>query len=334
METINIAFASDNHYAQHMAVSIASLVKNASGHYRLCIYILHENLLESHIENLKVLVGLRRNTEMYFLKLSMDDFRDFPLHTGAHSIATYFRLKLPSLLPDVDRIAYLDSDIVVCRDIQEIWQEFTIAPHMIWAVEEPTPLYSHRLASLGMSGDSPYFNGGILLLNLEKMRQTNFEGKARDYIEKYYDAIYYQDQDVLNALSEGDWKPMPLCWNSFFFVMEGIYRGKYSQYSNDDIENAKMHPAIIHYNQHPKPWAAGCIDPRRKQYFKYLENTPYQGFKVDQSKSYLPILKQRCRYMIMQMNVNFPNLYRVLRFFKRALVKVYGFRTHGFRTHG
>lgn len=324
MKTINVAFASDNNYAQHMAVSVASLMRNATSDCFLHIYILFEDLTDTHKNNLKKLSEIRKSTQIDFIKLSLDDFKDYPLHTQWHSIATYFRLKLPSLLPDITHIMYLDSDIIVCDDISDVWDSFVSQSAMIGAVEEPRPLYAHRLQSLGMKSESPYFNGGVLLLNLYKMRQKNFEEEARSYIEKYNQSIQFQDQDVLNALSEDDWKPLPLRWNSFFFVLEGIYRGKYKSYSNADIQIAKSLPAIIHYNQHPKPWAEGCIDPRRYAYFEYLEYTPYKGFKVNQSKSYVPILKEYFRRLILQINVYLPSLYRALRFTKRALVKLYG----------
>ncbi len=324
MQTIQVAFASDNNYAQHMAVSIVSLLKNVDDSIAVHIYILYEDLEKRHIDNLKKLIGLHENTEIEFVKLSLDDFSGYPLHTEWHSIATYFRLKLPSLLPHIDRIAYLDSDIIVCGDISNVWKSFMADNVMLQAVEEPTPLYAHRLESLGMKVGSPYFNGGVLFLNLKKMREKCFEDNAVSYIQQYNRYIQFQDQDVLNALCEGDWKPLPLNWNSFFFVLEGIYKDKYRLYKRQDVLNAKSKPAIIHFNQHPKPWAEGCIDPRRMEYFKYLEYTPYKGFTVNQAKSICPVLKAYFSKIILQINIYCPSLYVLLRSFKRRIVKAHG----------
>lgn len=317
---ISIAFASDNNYAQHMAVSIASLLKNASAGFPIDIYILHENLSVGHIDKIFHLRTLRPETQIHFLQISLDDFKDFPLHTGLHSIATYFRLKLPSLLPEVDRILYLDSDIVVCGDIADMWRSYPCKDKLLGAVEEPKSLNAKRLTVLGMKEDSPYFNGGILDMNLKKMRDTQFEAKSISYISRYKDVIRYQDQDVLNALAEGDWRALPLRFNSFFFVLEGIYKNDFRIYTAADIQQARQNPFIIHFNQHPKPWGEGCIDPRRKDYFKYIDLTPYKGFRVDQSKSWQPILKEKLRNSVFYLNTHAPFLYRVLRSIKRKVV--------------
>ena len=317
---ISIAFASDNNYAQHMAVSIASLLKNALEGFPIDIYILHENLSEAHIEKLSQLNALRPETRIYFLRISLDDFKGFPLHTGLHSIATYFRLKLPSLLPKVERILYLDSDIVVCGNISDIWLNYSCGSKLLGAIEEPKSLNAKRLGALGMNEDSPYFNGGILDMNLQKMRDTQFESRSIDYISRYKDVIRYQDQDVLNALAEGDWRALPLRFNSFFFVLEGIYKNDFRIYTAADIQQARQNPFIIHFNQRPKPWCEGCIDPRRREYFKYIDFTPYKGFRVNQSKSWFPILKEKLQRGVFYLNTHAPVLYRVLRSIKRMMV--------------
>lgn len=321
---ISIAFASDDHYAQHMAVSIASLLRNASPRGAIDIYILHENLSSGHIEKISQLQALRPETQIEFLKIRAEDFKGFPLHTGVHSMATYFRLKLPSLLPEVEQILYLDSDIVVCGDIADMWTDFPCNDKLLGAIEEPKSLNAHRLTVLGMKNDSPYFNGGILYLNLKKMRDERFEDKSISYISRYKDVILYQDQDVLNALAEGDWRVLPLRYNSFFFVLEGIYKNDFRIYTAADIAEARKKPFIIHYNQHPKPWTVGCIDPRRGEYFKYLEYTPYKGFKVNQLKSVAPLLKLCLRRVVNQMRISCPPLYRLLRSIKRGVVGSHG----------
>lgn len=318
MEAVSVAFASDDNYAQHMAVSIASLLVNASTEICIEIFVLFEKLHHDHLNNLKSLERLHPASKVTFLNLSTLDFKEYPLHTGLHSIATYFRLKLPSLLTDLDRILYLDSDIVVKGDILDLWNLFD-DKFLVLAVEEPKSLNFSRLSKLGMKTDSPYFNGGILYLNLRKMRELDFEKKAQDCIYSNRENLKYQDQDILNVISEGDWKALPLRYNSFFFVYEGIYRRDYRIYSENDIREAKTNPFIIHFNQHPKPWNDACIDPRRKEYLKYIKFTGYAGYKVNQKKSFLPILKKKYKTLLLTLNIKAPLIYKVLRFVKRRI---------------
>lgn len=319
-ETVYVAFASDDNYAQHLAVSIASLLKNASAGYPISISILSEGLAETHREKLLSLATLRAQTDISFITLSLDDFKNFPLHTGLHSIATYFRLKLPSLLPTVDKILYLDSDIAVCGDIREFWQQ-PIDNLLLRAIEEPRVLNAKRLAALGMKDDSPYFNGGILYMNLALMRETGFEAQVAAYIARYQSVILYQDQDVLNALCEGRWSPLPLCYNSFYFVLERIYHHDFLCYGADDIARARKAPFIIHFNQHPKPWSEGCIDPRRSVYFRYLAETPYRDFHVAQQGLLLPNLKRAWRNSLRLLADSAPGLYLAIRSVKRFLFR-------------
>ena len=315
---MHVAFASDNNYAQHLAVSIASMLSNAKTPGPLCISVLHDGLTQAHQEKISQLIALRSNTTLRFMIVQADDFRDFPLHTKLHSIATYYRLKLPDLLPNAAKVIYLDSDIVVKGDIADLWAE-DLGELLLKAVEEPHSLNRARQNSFGMQEDSPYFNGGVLLLNLARMREQDFNKKAANLIAQYAPVLRYQDQDVLNALAEGNWALLPLSYNGFFYIFIGIYNADFQHYSIDDIHKAREQPFIIHFNQHPKPWAEGCIDPRRTEYFRYIELTPYRGFRVSPLKSLWPASVEKFRAMVLSMSQKTPRLYLVMRTIKRGI---------------
>jgi len=317
-EIMQVAFASDNNYAQHMAVSIASLLVNAVQPGLLCINILHDGLAEEHCNKITPLAALRPDTTIRFIRVSAHDLREYPLHTKLHPVAAYYRLKLPELLPEVTKVLYLDSDIIVKGDIADLWVD-DLGSLMLKAVEEPRSLNAERLTSFGMKAESPYFNSGVLSLNLALMRAEDFNTRAAQLVGKYAPALRYQDQDVLNALAEGRWAPLPLPYNSFFYVFIGIYQRDFMLYKEADIEQARRTPYIIHYNQHPKPWAEGCIDPRRGEYFHYIDMTPYKGFRVNSFKSLWPAMLERCRAAAVALSVGSPRLYLVLRSLKRGI---------------
>lgn len=315
---IQIAFAADDNYAQHLAVSIASLLVNAKTPGPLCISILHDRMDKDHRGKITRLAALRPQSEIRFISVQATDFSDFPLHTKLHSIATYYRLKLPELLPDADKVLYLDSDIAVMGDISHFWND-DLGSLLLKAVEEPHSINTARQPRFGMKAESPYFNAGVLSLNLALMREQGFSHKAAAVVNQHADALLYQDQDVLNLLAEGCWAPLPLPYNSFFYIFIGIYARDFHYYGAEDIKAARQAPFIIHFNQHPKPWAEGCIDPRRAEYFRYIEMTPYRGFKVNPIKSLWPALVEKYKAATVSLSIKSPQLYLVLRSLKRGL---------------
>ena len=312
---INVAFSSDDNYAQHMAVSIVSMLKNASTNSEINIFILYNSLTQKNLEKIKKIGRAHPACKIDFFKLNDEDFKDYPLQTGLHSIATYFRLKLPSMLPLVDKILYLDSDIIVRGDITNMW-DFDLEDHLLAGIEEPRMLNRHRLADLGMKDSSPYINGGILFLNLEKMRSSDFEKKCQDFVERKGNILLYQDQDLLNVMAEFDLGILPLRFNSFYYVLEERFYD-FISYSQQDIKIAKENPFIIHYNQHPKPWSQECFDPRAYYYFKYLIYTPYQYFYFTYTKNWVRYTLRKSLYnFLIVAQSKFPSTYKMIKNFK------------------
>ena len=315
---INVAFSSDNNYAQHMAVSIASLLQSYVSERGLNIYILCKDIDDTHIINLKTIVAQHSMAELFFHSINDDEFTNFPLPNNYHPVEMYFRLKIAEIFPSLDRMLYLDSDIIVQSDISEIYFTEKIQNKMVMAVEEPTILNQKRLQSLGMADDVPYFNSGILLMNLSNMRKKGFKNKYINFINEYKKHILYGDQDVLNAVCKGDWEALPLSWNAYYFIYQRVYDGTYYNYKKEDIHAAKTQPKIIHFNQHPKPWSTKCIDPRRALYFKYLKHTPYKNFKVPQSFVFYPILKRNLNNFCHYLRESHPSIFYFLRSIKRS----------------
>ncbi len=316
---IDVAFSSDNNYAQHMGVSIESLLQSYVSKHDLNIHILYKHLDDVHISNLQTLVKRHGKSKLFFHCIEGEEFKDFPLPNKYHPIEMYFRLKIAEIFPSLDRMLYLDSDIIVQSDISEIYFTEKIQDKMVMAVEEPSILNKRRLQSLGMASDMPYFNSGILLMNLRNMRKKGFKNKYINFINEYKNQILYGDQDVLNAVCEDDWEALPLAWNAYYFIYQRIYDETYYHYKKGDIYAAKRDPKIIHFNQHPKPWSAKCIDPRRALYFKYLKYTPYKEFKVQRRFVLNSILKRHLNNFLLYLQETYPIIFYFIRSIKRSL---------------
>lgn len=174
------------------------------------------------------------------------------------SAGTYLRLALPALLPEVDRILYLDADVLVRESLLPLWETplegkvlaavkgaVNLAEKWEWNSKRP---YWHLLAE--MRGG--YINAGVTLLNLEEARKR---GLGTRWNELAAQKFYYQDQDILNITCRGAVAYLPPKYNRFAylsakdfgqFVAEGIY-------AEAESRQAQEHPAILHYAG-DKPW--------------------------------------------------------------------------------
>ena len=276
-DTIHIAFAINDQFAIHLGAAIASLLTNAKSKNRINIYVLQQNLNHSNRSNITQLERLRTNTHIDLLEVDSSKFALLPLTSKAQTIETYFRLALPNILPEIDKLIYLDADVVVMGDIKELWNQ-EMKDNILLAVEDPKYTSKNRHESLGMKKNSPYFNGGVLMMDLKKMRAFGLEQKVPNYVRKKFKILKYQDQDILNALFENYWRALPLSFNAYKHLCFKHGEDEFFTYTQKDILLAKNNPYIIHFNGTIKPSSYNCTDTRRKHYLKYLKKT---NFEVD-----------------------------------------------------
>lgn len=122
MEKINICLACDDNYSQYAGVLIASILTNAQEDDDLAIYILDDGISETHKNEILSLKSIK-DCEINFICVNKDMFSEYKdVGTiGYISFATFYRLKLPSMLPNIKRIIYLDCDMVVCSSLKELY---------------------------------------------------------------------------------------------------------------------------------------------------------------------------------------------------------------------
>lgn len=277
-----IVLACDNNFAPYCATTIASIATNNSG---VVFYLLTDNLNNSNaqlLESMTEQMGSRLNI-VYVDKTMFADF-PMPKQSGlSHiSLATYFRLFTPILLPkEIDKIIYLDCDIIVRHNIQELYNT-NINDFYIGAVYHNDELSVNNGAfkRLNIPPSQGYFNAGVLLINLKKWREDHIYDKCIEFLKKNRDNIVNHDQDVLNAVCGSKTKLLSYKWNTMNpFFME---HSKFSKdrimvnYQKEDKSNI-TDPTIIHFAFRPKPWERICVHPFAYEFKKYLSLTPYKG---------------------------------------------------------
>lgn len=271
---INICFASDNNYIQHCAAAISSILVNNKSQRKYSFHILDGGITPKNKEKLLSLKNLC-DFDMQFYDMSKIDCSELPLNREYISIVTYYRLFLLDILPqNLDKIIYLDCDLVVEKDLAELWEE-DIENYIAGVVEDEGSITQSERLKLPMENN--YFNAGVIVFNLKKLREFGYKEKCFEYYRKNKDIIILQDQDILNGVFNGLCKYLPLKWN----VNGRMFRENELEhhYTLNDENQAKGDIGILHFTDRPKPWNGTCRHPGRNEYFKYLKLTPWKNYR-------------------------------------------------------
>lgn len=188
---------------------------------------------------------------------------------------TFQRLLLPDLLPDVERLLYLDVDLVVCRDVGELFDTdldgkplgACVDLPMRWRMERgrrpPASVFAGTVADylddilkLPPAARPNYFNAGVILFDLKRMRELDLKQRAFEFWSREKHHLWNFDQCVLNALFGADYKIFDPKWNAMTpvarhrLVREILLRDS----SPSRLQLAALsHPAILHFASN-KPW--------------------------------------------------------------------------------
>ncbi len=268
---INVAMAVNEEYLPYLAVTLSSF---KSVKRKIHVYILFTKILDTSIQTLTDWVASTHNIDVSFVNVSsqmMDRqlFVNNSTNSAYLSEETYYRLLLPNLLPDIDRILYLDADVVVNDDILEIFdinmENFFCAavPDIAdnWKFSTDKDVESYRRDMLGITDRDSYFNAGVLLLDLNKLREK-YSGSDLMEIASRYNWNKH-DQDVLNFICKGNFYQLDYRWN-LIYISDDELKRHYPKEIIDSYFEACKNPGIIHYAA-KKPWLN--IDVPNQSYF-------------------------------------------------------------------
>jgi lipopolysaccharide biosynthesis glycosyltransferase len=284
MANINIAITLDKNYVQHTAVMIYSLL-NHNKDNNICLYIISDGGVSQ--TDWDKLEKVYKNSTLKVEKILVDVARFANYKLSAHATpANYYRIQMAELLPaHIDKVLYLDVDIVVRHDLSELYN-LNIDDYLIAAIEDPdNPLK----VELGIAKNEPYFNSGVLLINLAAWRREKLHDKLSDFILNNAAIIRYWDQDAFNVICKGKWKPLHPRYNTqtemYFLKTDAI------TYTLVNIKEATADPVILHFTGRTKPWEYMNWHPKKGEYYKCLKKTPWKNFKPA-DKTIVNILRQ------------------------------------------
>ncbi len=265
---IPIVFAVNDNYVPYLGVAVNSLIEHASKDY---IYKIHVFYTELSVYNIKRIVDMSTsNVEICCVDVSKD-IPEVELKNRNHvSKETLYRFMAPILLKQYEKILYLDSDIVILKDLAELYK-IDIGDNIIGATEEIRTrgfdryLREHNIASEG------YFNTGVLVMNTKKL----LDGAILDKVVKILDTdmIYnYPDQDSLNIVLKKDIYYLPGEWNTEWHVIH-ILDDVIDRYV-DAVKKFRFNPYIIHYTSGNKAWHSPWAELADK-FWECARKTPF-----------------------------------------------------------
>ncbi|MFN5459391.1 MAG: glycosyltransferase family 8 protein [Bacteroidota bacterium] len=268
---INIGCATDKNYAQHLGVMIYSLLVNCSQTNILDFYIVDGGIDSSDREKFLSMRD-KFGINIFFLKPDRSYFDKLKVFE-IYSEATYYRYFLLDTI-SVDRILFLDCDMVIEGDIVELYN-VDLKSNIIAAVLEVLSSEKH-LEKINLKFS---FNAGMMLVDCCKWQENKISKKAYNFQIENEGLLKYPDQDSLNFILKDYWLMVPYRWNVIArlkLVKYGIGNADYRYISKNELFNEYSNPKIIHYaNRLFKPWYWLDPSPYKKNYKYYKSNSPW-----------------------------------------------------------
>lgn len=260
-------------YSQHAGVVMASLFENTRS--PVCVHLLHDKTLTQ--ENRE---KLSLTAERYAQNVVFKDMSPYVEKLGPDVLALVNKVFSPGSLYRIfaseilllDKVIYLDSDIVVNLDIKELWEIPLEGYCLIGVLDNPYFLNAHKkrfsVESIRsrQNGCDPshYINSGVLVMNLDLIRQNHdLLRESINWFAQHKHTTILPDQDFLNAFFRGRIK---------------LADSRFNRYAFGCVETAN---AILHAIGSPKPWEAyrgATIEPL---YWKALLKTPWSDSCID-----------------------------------------------------
>lgn len=277
---IQLVMAADEDFAMPMAVTLFSLLSHLSSTQELQITALDAGISTGSKERLsQVVQGVHQKAEVEWIHPDVSTIESVDVEMDSRfSPAIFYRLLIPEVLPETcDRVLYVDSDIVFERSILPLWKK-SFGENAILAV--PERIVSCPKAGiaewrkLGLDAGAPFFNSGLMLINLEAWREQDIHGQAINYLlDPENDFCYASDQEALNAVLAGHWGALDQRWNVIHQMYDPEMRTRHEEMLGTTLGSLQHNPYAIHFTSEKKPWLPRCSHPARDRFYHYLQES-------------------------------------------------------------
>lgn len=278
---IPIVLATNDNYAKYVPVTICSILANSSTDYTYKFYVFHGGLAQASQDLIKNNQAYRRYADY---DINFIDVSRYIETAGFYaqerfSAEMWFRLLIPEILHNYDKVLYLDCDLIALQNIISLFKT-DLGHNCVAAVKNfvgTKPKDIKRISKLGVEPDK-YFNSGVLLFNVKACNELGLKNKCLTTLnsEKELD---YPDQDVLNMVCKNTTLLLDAKWNCTWHLL--LYQASLNKNDTQEYEQAVNNPAIIHYTSDLKSWKYAFL-PFADIWWKYALKTGL--FDYDKAK--------------------------------------------------
>ncbi|MCG3266948.1 glycosyltransferase family 8 protein [Yoonia sp. I 8.24] len=272
-QIIALLASADENYAVPMAVALHSALFHLSKTARAEVFIADSGITPAtKARCAKTLRAAHPNMDLHWYRPDLSEFAGID---GGHlTEATFSRIFVSEIVPeDIDRVLYIDCDVVVGDDISKLWDIDMTGTAFMCALDGPGDTFDmyirDKFPEVIAPPETPYFNSGVMLVNLPEWRRREIMIKARDFISRHGHALTHMDQCALNAVGVGAWKPLDDWWNTQVAFNLGRTLPGYG---------------ILHYTTH-KPWVRSAQTAMADQYFQAYRRARIEGPIIDWIKT-------------------------------------------------
>ena len=266
----NLLFCVNQKMLGLMSACLKSLLRSGGyGYYD--VFVLHSDLEESIQRAMER--DFQERVTFHFLQVPEELFADFP-ETARYPRQIYYRLAAPLLLPrELDRILYLDVDVVVINSLRPFYEVDFESSYFVGCTHTREFLTKLNQARLQSDKAVAYINTGVLLMNLNVLRQVIRLEEISAYVREHEKALILPDQDILTALY-GDKINLvdSLRYNLSDRVLN-FYNGSHPK-EKRDVNWVRRNTAIIHYCGRNKPWNEGYTGTLGVFYRELMDSVP------------------------------------------------------------
>lgn len=281
-----VVYITDENYAMPTCISILSLLKNLRGKGKTSVYVFADDISDESKGSFQELGG--DSADIIIKSIDGRKYKEIPqsfMGKGIHvSLSALFKFEIANALPQIDTALYLDGDVLINNSIDEIF-EMELGDSYVASVDDMGDSFgfngeSFLAARIGLR-EQKYFNSGVMLLNLKKMREDAIALRLRQYRQQGIN--YFMDQDAFNYVLGERRIELPYKYNfrtplfdnmSFWDINERFFMGRY-----DTIRECIEDQSILHMSDKMKPWKYNI--PWFTEYFlQYYNISPYKDTEL------------------------------------------------------
>ncbi|RZM15867.1 glycosyl transferase 8 family protein [Lactobacillus delbrueckii] len=270
--TVPVFYSISDDFTPYAAVSLHSLVKHADPKRDYTVTFLHQGLSRDHE---KALAAYNRdNVHIKFYEMSDELLKPIQdrkenYFRGDFAMSIFYRLFIPDLFPEYDKVVYIDSDTVLNDDIAKLY-DHDLGNNLLGACTDTSIQFVEKILryikEVLALDPKEYINSGMLVMNAKAFREENFVDKFFSLLGRYHFDCIAPDQDYLNEICSGRIKYLDGRWDAM---------------PNENTA-ALENPGLIHYNLFSKPWRFSGI-----QYEDYFWTNAEETIFADELKAEL-----------------------------------------------